>query len=66
MSLAVNSGTGTNDGIFKVKFDDGIEICFICPGGELSGLTHGDRKFNIVGKCINYSIQLTIGFKTKT
>lgn len=37
-------------------------ICFVSPGGEISGLTHGDRKFNLVGKCNNVMIQLTIGF----
>lgn len=47
----MNSGTGTNDGIYRVKFDDDVEICFITPGGEVSGLTAGDRRFNIVGKC---------------
>lgn len=47
----MNSGTGTNDGVYRVKFDDDMEICFITPGGEVSGLTAGDRRFNIVGKC---------------
>ena len=46
----MNSGCGTNDGVFKVKFDDGIQISFSSPGGEVSGLVYGDRKFNIVGK----------------
>jgi hypothetical protein len=46
----MNSGCGTNDGIFRVRFDDGEEVCFITPGGEVSGLTYGDRKFNMVGK----------------
>jgi len=27
-----------------------MEICYITPGGEVSGLTYGDRKFNMVGK----------------
>jgi hypothetical protein len=47
----MNSGTGTNDGIYRIRFTDGMEICFISPGGEVSGLTAGDRKFNLVGKC---------------
>lgn len=51
MSLGMNSGTGTNDGIYRVRFVDGMEVCFISPGGEVSGLTAGDRKFNLVGKC---------------
>ena len=29
----MNSGCGTNDGIFKINFDDGTEICFMTPGG---------------------------------
>lgn len=27
-------------------------MCFCLPGGEVSGLTYGDRKFNMVGKGI--------------
>lgn len=46
----MNSGCGINDGIFRVKFDDGIEVCYMTPGGEVSGLVYGDRKFNMVGK----------------
>jgi hypothetical protein len=29
----MNSGCGTNEGIYKILFDDGVEICFITPGG---------------------------------
>lgn len=46
----MNSGTGTNDGIFRIYFDDGTKLCFCSPGGEVSGLTYGDRKFNSQGK----------------
>jgi hypothetical protein len=28
----MNSGTGTNDGIFRINFDDGTKFCF-CSGG---------------------------------
>ncbi len=48
----MNSGCGTNDGVFKIMFEDGVEACYITPGGEVSGLTYGDRKFNMVGKGI--------------
>ena len=41
VSLGVNSGTGTNDGVYRVRFLDGTEICFMAPGGELAGLTYG-------------------------
>jgi hypothetical protein len=51
ISVGVNSGTGTNDGVYRVRFDDEMEVCFITPGGEVSGLAHGERKFNFVGKC---------------
>jgi hypothetical protein len=47
----VNSGCGINDGVFKIEFDDGMEVCYITPGGEVSGLAYGSRKFNIIGKC---------------
>jgi hypothetical protein len=47
----MNTGTGTNEGIYKVSFADKTEVCFITPGGEISGLSHGDRKFNLIGKC---------------
>ena len=46
----MNSGTGTNDGIFRINFDDGNKVRFCSAGGEVSGLTYGDRKFNIQGK----------------
>lgn len=52
----MNSGCGTNDGIFKIKFDDGMIGCYITPGGEVSGLAYGDRKFNMVGKGISIII----------
>jgi len=47
----MNSGCGLTDGVYRIEFDDGTDICFITPGGEVSGLTYGDRKFNLVGKC---------------
>lgn len=46
----MNSGTGTNEGIFRVNFDDGTKVCFCSAGGEVSGVTYGDRKFNVIGK----------------
>lgn len=61
----MNSGCGTNDGVFKIKFEDGMEICYITPGGQVSGLTYGDRKFNMVGKGKYFFIQLTIGYSLK-
>jgi hypothetical protein len=61
MSLGVNSGTGINEGVFKVKFTDGTEVCFGTPGGEVTGLIHGDRKLNLVGKCNYCFIQHIIG-----
>ena len=33
VELHMNSGCGINDGIYRVKFDDGEEMCFILPGG---------------------------------
>lgn len=66
MSLGLNSGTGTNDGIYRVKFTDGMEICFITSGGEVSGLTHGDRKFNLVGKGIFFFIKHIFGLQGRT
>ena len=47
----MNSGCGINEGYVKVLFDDGLEYWYTSPGGELSGLTFGERRFNIVGKC---------------
>lgn len=45
----MNSGEGSNDGFYHVKFDDGNEIVFAIPPGEISGLAMGDRKFNVKG-----------------
>lgn len=50
MNIGVNSGTGTNEGDFVIHFDNGNIIKFRTPGGEISGLTFGDRKLNLVGK----------------
>lgn len=55
VELHMNSGCGTNDGIFRIQFDDGLIGCYVTPGGEVSGLTYGDRKFNMVGKCTLYN-----------
>jgi hypothetical protein len=41
VELHMNSGCGTNEGIYRVTFDDGTEVCFMTPGGEISGLTFG-------------------------
>ena len=65
VDLGVNSGCGINDGIYRVSFDDGTDVCFITPGGEVSGLAYGDRKFNVVGKCNSFLTQLIIGLKKK-
>jgi hypothetical protein len=51
MQLHVNGGYGINNGIFRVTFDDGLKVCYTTPGGEISGLLYGDRKFNLSGKC---------------
>lgn len=62
VELHMNSGCGLTDGVYRIEFDDGTDICFISPGGEVSGLTYGDRKFNLVGKCkFNKLIQPTTG-----
>lgn len=46
----MNSGKGTNEGIFRVNFNDGTKICYCSAGGEVTGVTYGDRKFNVQGK----------------
>ena len=50
----MNSATGTNDGIFRINYDDGTRLCFCSAGGEVSGIAYGDRKFNFEGKGINF------------
>ena len=47
----MNSGSGINEGVYKINFEDGTEICFMTPPNEMSGLSYGDRKFNLAGKC---------------
>ena len=49
-----------------MKFADRVEICFVAPGGEISGLTAGDRKFNVTGKCTSHLIKLTTGSLIQT
>lgn len=51
MEMQMNSGCGITDGVYRIMTDDGADFNFITPGGEISGLTFGDRKFNLVGKC---------------
>ncbi len=51
MKLNINSGTGYNAGVYKVRYDrDGEEVCYMSPSGEVCGLAYGDRKFNFIGK----------------
>lgn len=33
VELHMNSGCGTNEGVFRIKFEDGMEACYITPGG---------------------------------
>ena len=51
VEMQMNSGCGITDGVYRILTDDGADFNFITPGGEISGLTFGDRKFNLVGKC---------------
>lgn len=50
MDLSINSGTGNNQGVFTVKFDNGNTFYYTTPCGCLTGLTYGDRKLNMIGK----------------
>lgn len=51
MDISINSGTGGNEGIFTVEFDNGRKFHYTTAPGELSGLTYGERKLLLVGKC---------------
>ena len=50
MDISINSGTGINEGIFTIKFENGRTFHFTTPPGELSGLTYGERKLCMVDK----------------
>lgn len=50
MDLSINSGTGHNEGVFNVQFDNGNTFYYTTPAGCLQGLTYGERKLNMVGK----------------
>lgn len=52
----MNSGVGYNSGECVVVFDDDptYKIFARSPGGEIQGLTYGDRKFNLSGKGFYY------------
>ncbi len=65
MDLSINSGTGINEGVFTVQFDNGRKFHFTTPAGQLSGLTYGDRKLCLVDKSIIAIIQLTSGLWNK-
>ena len=41
MELSINSGTGNNEGVFKVQFDNGNVFYYTTPAGCLTGLTYG-------------------------
>lgn len=64
MDLSINSGTGVNEGVFKIQFDNGNTFYATTPPGCLTGLTYGDRKLNLVGKC-NFTIIQHIFGQTK-
>ena len=53
MDLSINSGRGNNEGIFKIEFDNGNTCYYTTAAGELTGLTYGNRKLNLVGKSKN-------------
>lgn len=50
MDISINSGTGGNEGIFMVEFDSGRKFYYTTAGGEISGLTYGERRLLLVGK----------------
>ena len=50
MTININSGCGTNDGDFVIEFEGGNTYKYRTVGGEISGITFGDRKLNLVGK----------------
>lgn len=47
--VKMNSGEGSNDGYYTIRFDDGHQVLFSTPAGQLSGLAMGDRRFNVRG-----------------
>lgn len=61
VELHMNSGCGTNAGIYRIMMDDGSDYNFITPGGEIAGISYGDRKFNLVGKCNSFITQIMCG-----
>ena len=46
----MNSADGVNQGFTHVVFDDGQDIMFQTPAGELSGLAMGDRRINLIDR----------------
>ena len=60
----MNSGCGTNEGVYRILMGDGSDYNFITPGGQIAGISYGDRKFNLVGKCKYYFIQTSSGLKS--
>ena len=46
----MNSGDGVNWGFYHIIFDDGEELLYQSPPGELSGLSFGDRCYNFKSK----------------
>lgn len=55
MQIGINKGTGINEGDYVVEFTNGTIVKFRTPGGEISGLTVGDRKLNLVDKAFYWS-----------
>ena len=54
VEMSFNSGSGINDGIMNVCFDEKDlkrnKITFFTPPGQISGLLYGDRKLSLVKK----------------
>ena len=65
MDLSINSGTGINEGIFTIKFDNGRTFYYTTPPGELNGLTYGERKLVFVDKSKSCEIQPISGISKK-
>lgn len=52
IDLSMNSGVGSNDGEYVIEFDNWPrnKIRMRSPGGEIQGLSYGERKFLLTGK----------------
>jgi|JI9StandDraft_1071089.scaffolds.fasta_scaffold585986_2 hypothetical protein len=50
VDMGLNTCVGNQTGLCHIRFANGDHFEYMVPGGEVSGLVYGDRKFKLTNK----------------